>query len=37
MDDYMELLKPFITEKQIELKSIQPTHVKIFVDENLFK
>lgn len=37
MDDCMDILKPFIAEKQIELKSIQSTQGQIYVDENLFK
>ena len=37
MDDCMNILKPFIVEKQIELKSIQVTHGEIYVDENLIK
>jgi signal transduction histidine kinase len=37
MDDCMDLLKPLIAEKQIELKSIQAVHGQIHVDENLFK
>ena len=37
MDDCMNILKPFIMEKQIELKSIQVAHEQIYVDENLIK
>lgn len=37
MDDCMNILKPFIMEKQIELKSIQVAHGQIYVDEDLIK
>ena len=37
MDDCMNILKPFLVEKQIELKSVQITHGYIHADENLIK
>jgi signal transduction histidine kinase len=37
MDNCMNFLKPFIIEKQIELRSIQVAHGQIYVDENLIK
>lgn len=37
VDDCMNMLKPLIVEKQIELKSIVDFHGQIIVDENMIK
>ena len=37
MDDCMNVLKPMISEKQIELKTIVDTTEKIYADENMLK